>query len=831
MSEKGPAELKAELTPVEPTTETVPDVQKKAPANWPAGVETKPKTFHVYNGLSVLALVLGIIFHIHAIIPKMDYEDMEDHEGGLVHFRVVNSILIILTGLVCVSLGFEGTQHYLEHNIHKQFLPVLNALNTELMGMGFLAIWVYFTLKSEILLDVGEATLCLQADKFMVHADSLERRLAGGPCASCWGAEGTAGCPGGHYRNSTSPWPAQMTGEVMGTGGTVSTYTSDAVILSHDNSGERRLLGSKVYEYSFEKAVMGYNVHTDIHTGRNLGANAGCPCCRGKPCHDWGGSGKGKCVPETGGHCDELIIHMFEDIHMSLFLVLCLFFIRVCLLMFQMDLIADDWEEMEHRMLMKGNKVIAEDFQKVMANTLSSVRERKDAQEAYEFMLLKMRFVDQMKGVIENPNDFSFSEYLTIEGGHVAQEIVEIPPVEWCALEVFFFVLWIGLRQASYMRVRFYLALSILGILLCVQLIGKMEWVLQKLVPEKKIKAPKGGIFSMFAKKGATIIPDAEEGGSDLHAEVPGNPEFVNDLKADAGHGHNPHHAQEALFLNGSEHLTLHLLRFFMLTSMIFFVLMITMIPFAESMGSIYLVLCILPAPPLALALLMVPHELLKDFTISTNVEFLKKPKTVAKVCRNIRIAKNLRALSILRALQTEVGCKSTESNLLSIDETKMDEDTLARFIELKRTFELFDLDKSGSVDEEELGSLMTALGINVEAAEKARVMKEFDKDNNGNICWQEFWTYMSRRNDAVDAKAVVHQVFDAIDADGSGSLTPEEFAKVLKDLGSDLSERDIDDLCREMDADQSGSISLEEFAEALEEYVGGSATHTRTFT
>merc|ERR1719446_1856099 len=96
---------------------------------------------------------------------------------------------------------------------------------------------------------------------------------------------------------------------------------------------------------------------------------------------------------------------------------------------------------------------------------------------------------------------------------------------------------------------------------------------------------------------------------------------------------------------------------------------MITMIPFAESMGSIYLVLCILPAPPLALALLM-------DITISTNVEFLKKPKTVAKVCRNIRIAKNLRALSILRALQTEVGCKSTESNLLSIDETKMDEDT-----------------------------------------------------------------------------------------------------------------------------------------------------------
>jgi len=432
--------------------------------------------------------------------------------------------------------------------------------------------------------------------------------------------------------------------------------------------------------------------------------------------------------------------------------------------------------------------------------------------------------------VITNPVDFSFSEYLTIEGGNVAQEIVEIPPVCWIALEVFFLGLYLGLRMSSYLRIRFYLAYSILGLILCVQLIGKCEWVLQKLVPEKKIKAPNGGLFSMFAsKKGATIIPGGEEG--DLHAEVPGEPQFVVDLKNDS-HGHNPHHAQEALFWNGSETLTLHCLRFFIITSMIYFVMLITIVPFAESMNGTELFLALLPSPFLALALLLVPHELLKDFTISTNVEFLKKPKTVAKVCRSIRIQKNLRALSILRALQTEVGCKDTDAQLASIDETKMTADQHQKYVELQRTFKIFDMDNSGAVDEAELGALMQALGLNVGATEQARVMKEFDKDGNGNICWQEFWTYMTRRNDAINANEVVHKVFDAIDADGSGALTVDEFTKVLKDLGSDLTDRDIEDLCREMDADQSGSISLSEFAEALDEYIGSqSKTHTRTFT
>jgi hypothetical protein len=139
-----------------------------------------------------------------------------------------------------------------------------------------------------------------------------------------------------------------------------------------------------------------------------------------------------------------------------------------------------------------------------------------------------------------------------------------------------------------------------------------------------------------------------------------------------------------------------------MLTSMIFFVLLITMIPFAEALGTVNVLLVVIPAPCLLFLLVIVPHELLKDLTISSKAEFLKKSKTVEKVCRNIRIAKNLRALSILRALQSNAGCNKDVS-LASIDMGEMDDKNRVKFVELKRTFDLFDLDESGSVDSSEL--------------------------------------------------------------------------------------------------------------------------------
>jgi Ca2+-binding EF-hand superfamily protein len=649
--------------------------------------KVKWKSFAIYDFASLVCIMVGVLFFF--MPGSMAYEDMADHEGGQVHLIVTQATLLILTGLVCVSLFFESVQEFLEHSIHAVYRPVLNALNTELMGMGFLAIIVYFVLKSEILLTVGENTVCLTQDKYMIDG-----------------------------------------------------------------------------------------------------------------------------VPDPVYHCDEKIIHMFEDIHMSLFLVLVMFFARSCLLLFQTDIIGDDWEEMEHNLSIKGEMKIRQEFDQIMSSVTSSARERKDKQETYEFMLFKKRFVEQMNASstgVDMDSDFSFADYLNICSSHLAQEVVEIPPVEWCALELFFFFLWLGLRQPDYMRVRFFIAYAIISVILCFQLIGKLEWVLQQMVtpypvPQKKSMWP--CCTSFKPGKQAVVHPDG--------ATAKPEPLFFQELHK--GHHGLPMHVQEGLFWRGSEHFTLHLLRFFMLTSMIFFVMLITILPFASVMGPMHVMIVCIPIPFIGAGLLFVPHELLKDFTICTNVEFMKKPKVVEKVSRDIRIKKSLRAIKVLRSLQSQ---KYQKSSIVtdSVDPANMGQARVKELMELKRTFSVFDLDSSGSVDLSELGGLMQALGIGLDDDEKDHVMKEFDVSGDGNISFDEFWTYMNRRNKKIDPDEVIRDVFEMIDQDGSGTVSKLEFQSTLEKLGTGLKAREIEDLLREIDTGGDGQISLDEFSLVLRKY------------
>merc|ERR1719487_1923865 len=156
---------------------------------------------------------------------------------------------------------------------------------------------------------------------------------------------------------------------------------------------------------------------------------------------------------------------------------------------------------------------------------------------------------------------------------------------------------------------------------------------------------------------------------------------------------------------------------------MIFMVTLFTIYPFAESMGTGATLMVVVPIPFIGAALTFVPHELLKDFTIATNVEFMKKPKIVEKVSRDIRIKKSLRAIKVLRSLQSR-KFQNADTQIDSIDTTNMDQSKVKELMELKRTFSVFDLDNSGSVDLSELGGLMQALGISVDLSELGGLMQ-----------------------------------------------------------------------------------------------------------
>jgi len=649
----------------------------------PLNYEAESRSFSYFYVLAALMVGIGIIFMFTP--GSMSEEDQSDHESQKVHTIVSEAVLIILTGLVCCSLFFENVQEFLEEHLNEVFLPVLNALNTELMGMGFLAVIFYFVLKFKALIYVGKATICNSDPKYL------------------------------------------------------------------DDSGN---------------VVAAY-------------------------------------------HCDELLIHMFEDIHMSLFMVLCLFFLRSVLLLYQVNIISDHWETMEDKVNDPkiGEDGVVKDYHEVWSKSSSSYKEKKAAQETVEFMLFRKRFMKAGAAGGDDTDldaDFSFSKYLSICCSDIATELVEIPPIEWIALEIFFILIWIAFQMPPYLRIRFYLAYVFMFVILMLQVAGKVEWVLQMLVPQY----PKAG-----GGCGKKVLPEEGDG-----IQSPSKPKYLEFT----GGAKQSHNKQDSLFWFGQPELTLHMLRFIILVMIIFLVLLITAIPFAAKLGTEHLIMVLLPTPPILFALIMVPHELMKDFSICVSVELLKNPKVIGKVCRIMRLKKNLRALKLLRSLQTQSAMNHSDNKneeMEEVDPDTLSEEATKKYFELLGVFEIFDIDTSGSVDMNELGGLMQALGISLEEDEKGCMMKEFDRDNSGSISFDEFWTYMQRRSGSMDANEIVKDVFAMMDQDGSGSVTTAEFIDVMEKLGTNLSKREIEELVKEIDSGGDNEISLQEFADVLEKY------------
>ena len=68
-----------------------------------------------------------------------------------------------------------------------------------------------------------------------------------------------------------------------------------------------------------------------------------------------------------------------------------------------------------------------------------------------------------------------------------------------------------------------------------------------------------------------------------------------------------------------------------------------------------------------------------------------------------------------------------------------------AKEAELRTAFELFDKDKSGSIDKVELAAVMESLGVTLTESELATMYVEMDPSGDGVIDFKEFCDVMGR--------------------------------------------------------------------------------------
>jgi len=146
-------------------------------------------------------------------------------------------------------------------------------------------------------------------------------------------------------------------------------------------------------------------------------------------------------------------------------------------------------------------------------------------------------------------------------------------------------------------------------------------------------------------------------------------------------------------------------------------------------------------------------------------------------------------------------------------EELKLDE---AQIDEVKEAFALYDKNGDGTITTKALISVMRSLGKNPTEDETEDLINEVDLDGNGVIDFIEFLEMVAKMTQDVDE--TIKEAFFIFDADGSGSISTDEFREVMTSQGAKLSSSECNEIISEADADGDGEINLEEFVNLLKD-------------
>mmetsp|Transcript_16773 Transcript_16773/g.25211 ORF Transcript_16773/g.25211 Transcript_16773/m.25211 type:complete len:557 (+) Transcript_16773:53-1723(+) len=157
----------------------------------------------------------------------------------------------------------------------------------------------------------------------------------------------------------------------------------------------------------------------------------------------------------------------------------------------------------------------------------------------------------------------------------------------------------------------------------------------------------------------------------------------------------------------------------------------------------------------------------------------------------------------------------------------KIKDEDAAAYIENQKThwhriFDLFDDDKEGSIDRQEMQNLLTNFKCDEEHIN--RIISVLDIDNDGTITFDEFFSFANKLEtyleEHADPEKLTAEMFDIIDSDASGTITVHEMHRVVAEmLGQDLSVEDVFNVIQDLDEDGNGELDIEEFTILLHRF------------
>jgi centrin-1 len=162
-----------------------------------------------------------------------------------------------------------------------------------------------------------------------------------------------------------------------------------------------------------------------------------------------------------------------------------------------------------------------------------------------------------------------------------------------------------------------------------------------------------------------------------------------------------------------------------------------------------------------------------------------------------------------------KVEPKKEEFNPKKYEKNGLTEDEI---LEIKEAFDLFDGDKSGEIDTDELKTALKNLGIDAKNQTLTNMMKDLDADGSGKIDFDEFIEMMTAKMSDRDTREDLKKVFDLFlgDDNRDGKITVKHLRRVARELNETMTDEELNEMIARADLDKDNGVDFEEFYQIM---------------
>jgi len=134
-----------------------------------------------------------------------------------------------------------------------------------------------------------------------------------------------------------------------------------------------------------------------------------------------------------------------------------------------------------------------------------------------------------------------------------------------------------------------------------------------------------------------------------------------------------------------------------------------------------------------------------------------------------------------------------------------------------KECFEIFDRNRDGKLDTEELANFIRALGRNPLNSEVKALVQELGGDKTV-IDFAKASNILKTKKfkKPIDQERDMREAFKALDKDGRGTILEAELRQILTNLGENLEPYEVDQLIKNVKVNAEGEINYDEFVDLL---------------